>query len=149
MTVRTLLYPFILFWAALLFLPYTNISIDPELLPYYLEYKEILDEHCREDQHFYVNFRIEFKDELPGGEIGVTYRNPNRFLIQVDRAYWNARNSEKFRFSLMVHELQHGYFNEDHSDNPEDFMYYTDMIVNSKEVVKKQLAKHLEKLCGR
>lgn len=145
---RFMIYAFIFGFVFAVIAPFKQTYVGKDFQPYYNEFMEIVKEYCSEDQYFHPNFKIEFH-RLPGKEIGSCLTRPDRFIIYIDLDYWNTpvSNSEEKRYSLMFHELSHCILDLDHSDDPENYMYYSDYHIGSKEEVNEQLKVYLKEVC--
>lgn len=140
---------FYLFLTALfigLITPFPNTQIDPELKPYHDEVMVYVKKYCKDDEYFNKHYKIEFQNFNDKKIAGYCLKRVNRFTIQISRYYWD-NSTEEEKFSLIVHEDLHCLFGIMHVDDPNDIMYYSDSIINTKDVVIKQLINHLKKVC--
>lgn len=127
-------------------LPYKATTIDPVFVNYYTEFETIVKQYCTEDQYFHPNCKIEFH-EFVKNEIGMCLGKPNKYTIWIKKKYWDE-GSDNEKFSLLIHELSHCELDLDHDPDPNNYMYFDDRIVNSKEIVIEQLKTYLKKKCG-
>lgn len=150
MRLRMILYTFFVGFIFALIVPFKETVISEEFKPYYNDFVIIVKEHCTEDQYFHPNFKIEFQ-KLYGSFIGECLLRPDRFIIYIDFGYWNRPSfiQEDKRYSLIVHEALHCHFNEPHSNDPNNIMYYSDAIINDKKTINQQLIEILKRHCNK
>ncbi len=128
--------------------PYSEITIDPEIKPYYNEYIEIVKQYCTYEQYHRYNFKIIFDNNnhiLNKGEIGICQPFPNAYKISLSKKYWDNVSDLK-RFSLLIHEASHCDFDVPHFVSPTHYMYYADTYI-PKELMISQLKEILKYKC--
>ncbi len=124
--------------------PYFYTKVDPEIVPYFNEYKKIVLNKCGEVKELNQHYVIEFST-LDEGILGVCLLRPTRFTIQISSSWWN-KLSEADRFQLIAHESFHCIFNEPHSSDPNSFMYASMNVLTKNETIQ-QINKLLEIRC--
>lgn len=120
--------------------------IDNEIEPYYSEYMNIVQAYCKPDQYFNPwQMSIQFA-ELENNIIAQCQSNNiSKYNIIYNTNYWKKQNHIQKKATIF-HELQHCVFNEDHSENPDDFMYAYETVI-SDSVLNEQLIEHLKNQC--
>lgn len=122
-------------------------TYDPRLDLYLKEYTSIRNEICKNDKiHFTIQTNLYFTDILEKDVLAQCLRGNRRWDIQFDRKQWYTLN-EDARYQLVIHEMVHCDFNEKHSLDPNNFMYYS-MNVMSKSIANKQLKEYLYSECS-
>lgn len=98
--------------------------VDEPLVPYVNEYKGLLDKYCKNKVYNQSpHYMIELSDELESeDDIGVCYRKLNGFHIKIKNKWWQANTDPDDRRELMFHELAHCFINQDHVNNPNNYM---------------------------
>lgn len=127
-----------------IFTPYTSSNIDKQFIHYEQTYMRIVKEYCTPDQYFYPEHTVEFSN-LPNDTIGICYRYPNRYLIQIDQEYWDKMSYDD-RLQLYFHEATHCLFGAEHTEDGNNYMYYRQIDL-PKEILFDQLKDFLKKQC--
>ena len=103
-----------------------SVKVDPLLQPYEDWYFDLVNKSCKPNQYVNRNdYSIQFVDKINSTWIigqCTTYPLTTRREIIVSRQWWNQM-PELYRKSLMVHELTHCFFNEQHTTDANHFMY--------------------------
>lgn len=97
-------------------------KVDPELVPYVAEYKNLLDKYCETKQYNTSNFySIKLLPKMEADHIGVCYRKFNGYKIEINGEWWNTA-SEDDRKQLIFHELAHCLIDKDHVEDQTNYM---------------------------
>jgi hypothetical protein len=144
--IRIVFYLILVIVVFVMYVPYRNIHIDPELQPYVSKFMDKVNSHCREDQYFYPNHQVIFGD-LSNNTIGICMPFPFKFTIIIDKEYW-VKMKDEDKYQLVSHELCHCLFNEKHSEDENHYMYYKHNDITL-ENIDKQIDEYLEKKCGK
>lgn len=142
--IRIVLYLILLMSIIHMFNLYLDNNIDDEFIAYEKEFIKLVEQYCKPDQYFYPNHVVEFSD-LSGDTIGICYRYPNRFLIQIDKLHWDNMSYDD-RLQLYFHEASHCLFGEEHSDDDTNYMYYRQLDI-PRELLYNQVRLFLRKEC--
>ena len=119
--IRVFVYSFIVFTA--IDLMTFSRKKDPELLKYFNKNLNLIKTYCTDAQFYYpymtsVTFE---KIKLPG-VVGYCNIKANGFRLVFDKPYWDNL-SELTKTQLMLHEMAHCMFDQEHVDDPNNFMY--------------------------
>lgn len=128
------------------FFPFKQTNVD--LVPYVEDYKRLLNNHCSKPikipNQFFVNF-----GDLPKEWAGVCNGGTLFYgKVTIDRLYWKGL-SEDSRYELIFHELSHCILGLDHTDDSNNYMYYSIRLIKKEELfdqVKKSIEDYCEKI---
>lgn len=133
----------ILFSLLLLF----SFNAEAKFIEYYNEILNTVKLYCRPDQYFNPKSKTLLGAALELPVIGICETDrESYFKIYLDNAYWDGA-SEDYRYELMLHECTHCLFFENHSSNPNHYMYYQIRDL-TKEKSKEQFIEYLKKRCN-
>ena len=124
--------------------PYRNKALD-------VQFKEILtvvEKHCDKPQYYLPsNITIKF-DALQGEEIAYCQRKVAGFELAFDRYFWTSVLDPVDRKQVMMHEMTHCLFNQDHVSDPNHYMapYFKHF---SEEELNRQFLQYLQVKCGK
>lgn len=128
-----------------------EVKVDPELVSYRDWYFDMVKEECPIGTPVEPdNYTIEFVDGYDDDEWKVgectTWNMISKRLITIDRKWWSIM-PEIYRKELIAHEMTHCFFNEPHSTDPNNFMYYMLADFTSTSRLEHNIYKYLEKQC--
>lgn len=128
-------------------MPLINFSSqkDAELNEYYEKGMSMVKRYCRDNQYYrpaVISIRFE---NLKPDVLATCYLRLNGYTILFNKRNWYAL-SELDRTQLVMHELAHCIFNEDHIDDKQHFMN-SYMSYIPADTLKKQLDEYLTKKC--
>lgn len=119
--------------------------VDNELKQYNDYFLYEVNKYCDKSQFSILNKTIIKFDDLNRGELGVCRRALIRFEVLIDKKSWD-RSQQDRKFSTITHELTHCYLKEEHSPNPNHYMYATENNLPTLMVML-QLEELLKKKC--
>lgn len=124
-------------------IPYT--VIDPELAPYDQEFQTILNKYCAPNKYIRPWQKTIYFDDLHNNNL-IAHCLTNgytTFKIVYNKYNWD-RNTIDEKYSFMMHELTHCYFNENHSPDPAHYMYAynNNLSINTIKFQVEELIKH-------
>lgn len=127
-------------------------NIDKELKPAHDRYMFFVENICKKGQYFYpLKVNVIYGDLQEDKKkhlrtVGECYYDPPiRFKIVIDREYYkDAPQLEQFQ--LMAHEMRHCLFGVDHSQDPNNYMYYKMPDITLDEL-ERQIIADLETSC--
>jgi hypothetical protein len=128
---------------------FAPLSISNEVLkPYKNAALDIIKQHCIKGQYFDPPKQFLYFTNLPDNEIGECDipRSYAYYIIKIDSSYWN-RATEEQRYEVMVHEMTHCTLFLQHSDDKNNYMYYSIVGLTTLEV-NKQFIDNLRSHCG-
>lgn len=124
--------------------PYRN----KELTVAFEQSHEIVKQHCEKTQYNAPNFFTTIKFGLLKEEIAYCQRKLNGFVIVFDKLYWDFVLSESDKKQVMMHEIVHCFFKQEHVEDPKHFMApYFEPMTDS--VFDKQVESYLKAKCGK
>lgn len=120
---------------------------DPELLVYFNKNLNVINHYCTKKQYKYpfMTSVVFGKMEMIGA---IAYCEPklNGFRLAFDKRYWNNL-SELNKTQLMLHEMAHCMFDEEHRDDPTHFMYASMNTIDGLSLAI-QVHNYLTQKCG-
>ncbi len=141
---RSLVYIPIICVYACYFNPFSTKKVDDQLKPYVDEALVIGNEVCPSRIESHSSYEIQFNDDDP--EVAAyCQKRYFRFYIYVNKKHWN-KYTEDDRYNLIFHEAGHCIFDLNHSDNPNNYMYYA-MVDIPKPIVIEQAKRDMRKHC--
>lgn len=101
-----------------------DTKIDPDLLPYVDQYKQLLTDHCP-SRSFKKHHDIILVDRKPADTwIGICRYFVTWTEIHIDRVFWYGADEEE-REQLIFHEMSHCFLNKEHVSDHTNYMYDT------------------------
>lgn len=96
---------------------------DPELMIYFNKNLNIINHYCTKEQYKYPFMTSVVFDKMEiAGAIAYCDVKLNGFKLAFDRHYWDNL-SDLNKTQLMLHEMAHCMFDEEHRNDPAHFMY--------------------------
>lgn len=145
--VRTLLYGSIICFTCWFFNPLSTQIVDEPLKPYFNEFVSISNEMCpgKVDEH--PNYEVTLEPLNDDDIAGICSTLYFKFTVKINSKYWN-KYDEDDKFQLVAHELSHCFYNIQHTDNPNNYMYFT-LNKLIKPITLNQLKADFRKHCGK
>ena len=119
--IRVFFYSFVIFTAAksVMF----SKSQNPNLMIYFNKNLNLIAQYCEKDQYYYPFMTsVKFGKVPMESVVAFCDIKTNGFKLVFDKKYWDNL-SELNKTQLMMHEMVHCMFNENHIDDPKHFMY--------------------------
>jgi len=120
---------------------------ESDLLPEYNKIMTIVQSHCAPDQyHLPSTVGLEFKKLKE--EIAYCQIRLNGFKLVFDKRYWDEYATPIDRTQIMMHELTHCLFYQEHTSDPKHFMAPLFIVIPENELYV-QFNQYLREQCGK